>query len=104
MVFGLAFVSRRDDPAGRGGRVGLACLGMMLVSPVAWTHYYMMGLVAYLAAPAWLARRGRPVAAKVIAIVPPLLVWAHYLAKSPLGRSACSAGGRPPGSSPLPRC
>ncbi len=85
LIFAIAGLSRTDDPSGRAVGFGLACLGMMMVSPVAWTHYYMMAFPAYLAVPLWLARRWRPTAARVLAIIPAVLVWAHYLGKRPLG-------------------
>ena len=70
------------DLAGRASAFGLACLGMILVSPVAWTHYYMMFVPAVPFVPLRLASRGRTKSAWAAAAVPAALVWAHYLGKS----------------------
>lgn len=85
LLLGLAVAPPRDDPAGRALGFGLASLATLLVSPVAWTHYYMMYCPAVIAAPLWLARWGRPRAARAAAAVPAALVWAHYLAKRSVG-------------------
>jgi hypothetical protein len=84
LIIGVSMV-RRGDLLGQGAAYGLAILAIVLVSPVAWTHYYLLGLPAVLFVPLWLARRGRPIAAGVIAPVPALLVWAHYLARPWVG-------------------
>jgi hypothetical protein len=84
LVLGVAAV-RRGDLLGQAAIYGLANLAVVLVSPVAWTHYYLLGLPAYLFVPLWLARRGQPSAAGVIATIPALLVWAQYLTRSWLG-------------------
>lgn len=81
----LAWTTRRDGPAGRTSVFGLACVAMLLVSPVAWTHYDMMTLPALLALPLWLVARGRHAAARAMAVVPPLLSWAHGIAKGQVG-------------------
>lgn len=81
----LGWTARRDGPAGQSAVFGLACVAMLLVSPVAWTHYYMMTLPALLAVPLWLAGRGRPGRARLMAVVPPLLSWSHGLAKGLVG-------------------
>jgi hypothetical protein len=84
LVLGVSQV-RRGNLLGQAAIYGLANLAVVLVSPVAWTHYYMLGLPAFLFVPLWLARRGQPEAAAVIASVPALLVWAHYLARPWVG-------------------
>jgi hypothetical protein len=63
----------------------MSCVAMLLISPVAWTHYFMMTLPATLAVPLWLAMRGRRTLAWTLAVVPVLLVWSHYLAKGWVG-------------------
>jgi Glycosyltransferase family 87 len=85
LLLGLMLLPWRGDPTGRAVGFATACLGMLLVSPVAWTHYYMMILPAALVVPLWLAQRGHPAASRVMAIAPALLVWAHYLAKRSVG-------------------
>jgi hypothetical protein len=76
---------RRGDLLGQTAVFGLANLAVVLVSPVAWTHYYLLGLPAFWFVPLWLARRGQPMAAAVIASVPALLVWFHYVARPWVG-------------------
>lgn len=84
-LLAVAFVPRSDDRAGQAAVFGLACLAMLLVSPVAWSHYYMMMLPAVLFVPQWLARDGRAAAARWLAVVPVVLVLSHYLAKRWVG-------------------
>jgi Glycosyltransferase family 87 len=81
LLFGLALVPARNDLTGHSVAFGLACLGILLVSPVAWTHYYMMTLPAILCVPLWLDRKGHPKTARWMAGAPLLLIWTHFLAK-----------------------
>jgi hypothetical protein len=85
LLFGFAMVPGRDDKIGQAVGFAMACVGMLLVSPVAWTHYYMMILPATLVVPLWLWRRGHVASSRVMAVAPLLLVWAHYLAKGSVG-------------------
>ena len=88
LLLGLAVAPGRGDKLGQAVGFAMACVGMLLVSPVAWTHYYMMVLPAALVVPLWLWRRGHLGVSRVMAIMPVVLVWSHYLAK----RSAGSIG------------
>jgi hypothetical protein len=74
-------MARRGDFLGQAATYGLACLAVVLVSPVAWTHYFVLGLPAVMFVPLWLVRQGHPIAAGVTAVNPAVLSWAHYLAK-----------------------
>jgi hypothetical protein len=74
-------MARRGDVLGQATTYGLASLAIVLVSPVAWTHYYVLAWPAVMFAPLWLARRGYPIAAGVSGASPAVLTWAHYLAK-----------------------
>ena len=85
LLFGLALVPARNDLTGHAVAFGLACLGILLISPVAWTHYYMMTLPAILCVPLWLDRKGHPKTARWMAGAPLLLVWTHFLAKQWVG-------------------
>jgi hypothetical protein len=78
-------IGRRRDPEDQVAAFGLSCWATLLISPLAWGHYYMIELPALLGVPPWLARRGRSVTAGVIAIIPALLSWAHYLRLRDLG-------------------
>ncbi len=67
---------------------GLACQLTLMISPLAWAHYYTIGLLALLFVPMWFWTGGQVRTAKVIAIVPAVLSLLHYLAMpltGPLG-------------------
>ena len=85
ILLGLALVPGRGDALGQAVGFGLACVAMLLVSPVAWTHYYMMILPAALVVPLWLWRRGYSFASRVLAFSPVVLAWGHYMAKRLVG-------------------
>ena len=67
------------DDRGQAATFGLACLASLVVSPLAWGHYYVMVLPAVIFAPLWLENRGHPLAAKAIAAFLPMLTWTHYV-------------------------
>ncbi|MGO9597352.1 MAG: glycosyltransferase family 87 protein [Isosphaeraceae bacterium] len=75
----------RGDVLAQAATYGLACLATVFISPVAWSHYYVLWLPSVLLVPPWLMRQGRLKAARVVAAVPFGLIWAHYLAKPWLG-------------------
>jgi hypothetical protein len=79
------WTERRRDSLGQVAAYGLACLAIILISPVAWSNYYVLWLPAALLVPLWLARRGRPRTARVLAAVPVGLVSLHYVLKSSVG-------------------
>ncbi|MGC1720285.1 MAG: glycosyltransferase family 87 protein, partial [Isosphaeraceae bacterium] len=85
IVAGLA-VGLRGDVLAQAATYGLACLVTVLISPVAWSHYYVLWLPSVLLVPPWLIRQGKLRAARVITAVPLGLIWAHYLAKPWLGQ------------------
>ena len=66
---------------------GLACWATLLVSPLAWGHYFMVELPALLCVPVWLWRRGLLRLAKVMALAPVVLSWGYYMAMSQVGGS-----------------
>ena len=78
-------IGRRRDPENQVASFGLSCWATLLISPLAWGHYYMIELPALLSVPPWLARRGWPATARVIAVIPALLSWAHYVRLRDLG-------------------
>ena len=103
IVAGLA-VGLRGDVLAQAATYGLACLATVLISPVAWSHYYVLWLPSVLLVPPWLMRQGQLRAATALATVPVGLVWVHYLAKPWLGSSACWAWARWRGSWPSSAC
>jgi hypothetical protein len=73
-------------PAARVAGFALACIATLIVAPIARAHYYTLMYPAVLFPALWLASLGRLQLAKVIACVPIVLVWGHYLALNQLGR------------------
>jgi hypothetical protein len=65
---------------------GLACVAMLVVSPVARGHYFMLLAPAVLFLPLWLDRCGQRRAALVMAAVPAALSILHYILLSQAGR------------------
>ena len=70
----------RGDVLAQAAAYGLSCTAILLVSPLSWGHYYVLGLPAVLCVPLWLARRGHPIAARAVAATPAVLTWVHYVA------------------------
>jgi hypothetical protein len=69
---------------GNGNRLNLAvgfalaCVAMLVVSPVARGHYFFLLAPAVLLVPLWLDRRGWRRAAVAMATIPPILSISHY--------------------------
>ncbi len=80
-----AAVGRRGNPVDAYSAFALASCATLLVSPLAWGHYFMAQLPALLCVPIWLSRRGMPRAARIAALVPVLLSWSYYLAMPQIG-------------------
>ena len=78
-------VGRRADALDQAMSYSLACCGMLLVSPLAWGHYYMAEAPAVMLVPLWIWRRGLPRTAMAAAVVPMILTWAYYLGMGTLG-------------------
>lgn len=72
---------RRGDLAGQAATFGLASAAIVLVSPVAYRHYFVFMLPAALFAPRVLALAGRTKTAIVAAIFPAALTWIYFLTK-----------------------
>jgi hypothetical protein len=85
MVVGLAR-GTRGNPLGQAATYGLACLATILISPVAWSHYYVLWLPSVLFVPLWLVRRSHLRVASAVATIPVGLIWVHYLAKPWIGQ------------------
>jgi hypothetical protein len=75
-----SLLGRQTDALDQATAFGLACCATLLVSPLSWGHYYMAETPAVLLAPLWLLRHGRLVQARIVAVVPPVLAWSHYVA------------------------
>lgn len=64
----------------------LACVAMLVVSPISRGHYFMFLVPAAVLLPLWLQRRGMPRAAAAMCIVPGLLSVSHYALLQHAGR------------------
>jgi hypothetical protein len=78
LLLGLLVVQR--DIPGQAATCGLACLATLLVSPLAWGHYYVFLLPAVLFVPVWLVGRVGLTTVGAVAAFPAVLTLAHYLA------------------------
>jgi hypothetical protein len=70
---------RRGRPLDLALGYALACAATLLISPIAWGHYYLIELPALLVVPLWLAAKGRHVGAGLSLVVPSVLAWPHYV-------------------------
>jgi hypothetical protein len=73
-------LSRGTESLEQAVAYSLACCATLLVSPLAWGHYYMALVPAVLVVPIWLSSLGMPVLSRVIAVIPPVLSWLYYVA------------------------
>jgi hypothetical protein len=79
LAVGLA-LGRLRDAIDQATAYSLACCATLLVSPLSWGHYYMAEVPAVICVPIWLSGRGRAMLARVVAAIPPILSWSHYVA------------------------
>jgi hypothetical protein len=77
---------RTHDCAWSLAAFGLACVAMLIASPIARAHYFVSLLPAVLFVPAVVARAGRPRAALWLAWSPVALILVHYAMMSIVGR------------------
>jgi hypothetical protein len=73
-------MGRRQDSLAHAVGFSLACVATLVISPIARGHYYVLFLPAVLFLTVWLLRQQRPKAAVAFAVVPAVLVIAHYAA------------------------
>jgi hypothetical protein len=71
----------RTDFLDQSTAYGLACCATLIVSPLSWGHYYMAEVPATLFVPLWFLRRGRPMLARIAAVIPMVLSWSYYVAQ-----------------------
>jgi hypothetical protein len=81
LAVGLALTAV-DEQAGALAGFGLACAVPLIVSPIAWTHYYSILLPALVFLPYWMLRQGLRTSALLTTLVPGLLVATHFLRRS----------------------
>jgi hypothetical protein len=81
LVAGMALISV-DEREGTAAAFGLACSVPLIISPIAWTHYYTILLPGLVFLPYVLLRQSLRVSAVLAAAVPGILLWVHYTALS----------------------
>ena len=87
LLVGVGFrVARTQDALGEAAAFGLACVSTLVLSPIARAHYYVLLMPAVMFTAAWLVEHGRPRAAVWMAVVPAVLVVAHYAVLDITGR------------------
>jgi hypothetical protein len=76
----------RGDALSQATAFGLACVAMLVVSPVSRGHYFMLAAPAILYLPLWLDRENRTWTGMVMAVVPIVLIDLHYIFLGYAGR------------------
>jgi hypothetical protein len=79
-------MARAQDVLGQTASFGLACVATLIIFTIARGHYYMLLLPANVFVPLWLRQAHRPRWAILAAVVPLLLVLAHYTMLNLAGR------------------
>jgi hypothetical protein len=79
-------MARAQDVLGQTASFGLACVATLIIFTIARGHYYMLLLPANVFVPVWLRQVNRPRWAIAVAVVPLLLVLAHYTMLDLAGR------------------
>jgi len=78
LAVGLA-LCRRTSVIDQATAYSLAICATLIVSPLAWGHYYMALVPAVFCVPVWLLGRGMERLARVVGVVPPILSWSYYV-------------------------
>lgn len=86
MLVGVRLGISGDAPLGQTAAFGLACAALLVVSPVARNHYFILFAPAVLFVPLWLDRVGRRRGAIVLALVPGALILLQYILLPYVGR------------------
>jgi hypothetical protein len=85
-LVGIRLAACRDTLLEQAAGFGLACAALLVVSPVARNHYFLLIAPAVLFLPLWFVRRGHPQAATILAVIPGILIGVHYLFMAYVGR------------------
>lgn len=86
LVLAVALLGARGGRLGPAAAFGLGCVGILVISPVSWGHYFMLLAPGILLVPVWLLERGWARAACWLAAVPPVLSILHYSLLDLVGR------------------
>jgi len=79
-------LGRWGDRVSQAAAFGLGCVGMLVISPVAWGHYFMLLAPGVMFVPLWLLERGGGRSAAWMAGAPAILSVLHYAFLAQLGR------------------
>jgi hypothetical protein len=74
-------LSRERSKLAEAATFGLSSLSILLISPLAWGHYFVFALPAALFVPLWLRRKGHRTASYLAAAGLPAMTWMHYVLK-----------------------
>ena len=86
LLVGIRLGNQDDIILSQAAGFGLACAALLVVSPVARNHYFLLLAPAVLFLPAWLDRRGSSRAATILSVVPGVLVVLQYVLLPYVGR------------------
>ncbi len=86
LLVGVRLGGHRDVLFCQAAGFGLACAALLVVSPVARNHYFLLLAPAVLFVPWWLDGRGASLAASILAIVPGVLIVVQYVLLPYVGR------------------
>ncbi len=86
LLVGIRLGNQDDIILSQAAGFGLACAALLVVSPVARNHYFLLLTPAVLFLPAWLDRRGSSRAATILSVVPGVLVVLQYVLLPYVGR------------------
>ena len=85
-LVGVRLGTHGDSLLGQAAGFGLACAALLVVSPVARNHYFLLFAPAVLFVPLWLDCQGRRRWAIILAITPGLLILLQYVLMPYVGR------------------
>ncbi len=86
LLVGLRLGGHGDVLLCQAAGFGLACAALLVVSPVARNHYFLLLAPAVLFVPLWLDGRGASRAASILAVVPGVLIVVQYVLLPYVGR------------------
>jgi hypothetical protein len=86
LLVGLRLGAHGDAALSQAAGFGLACAALLVVSPVARNHYFLLLAPAVLFPPLWLDRLGHGRQAAILAVVPGVLVLLQYILMPYVGR------------------
>lgn len=86
LLVGIRLGLKGDPALAQAAAFGLACMALLVVSPVARNHYFSLAAPGVLFVPLWLARMGNIDRAHLLAVVPGVLIVLQYAFLPYVGR------------------